>query len=174
MSGLGAGTTMKISSKVKSDQSAINNLMKRLKALDEREVEYGYYESDQHPSGKSMAEIAAINNYGDDEQNIPARPFMEQTVDYVTQRYEVDNSWKKDLWQYFCYGGGVLPFLNKQAAEYGVDSIQVVMNRQDFEDNVAWWEKAKQSKYGFTQILWETGALYDGAKTKVVKKTRDT
>lgn len=161
---------MKVSSKVKVDNKEITNLIKRLKALEEREVEYGYYEEDQHPSGKSMAYIASVNNYGDDEQNIPPRDFMGQTVDYVSQRYTIDPKWEKDLWSYLCYGGGVIKFLNNQAVTYGVDSIQVVMNRQDFIDNVAWWDAAKKSKYGFTQILWETGALYDGAKTKVVKK----
>lgn len=142
--------------------------MNRLKALNGLEAEYGYYTEDQHPSGMSMAALAEIQEYGDDINIVP-RPFMAQTDDYVAQRYEVDFSWRNDLWNFLSKGGQAKTFLKNQADTYGIDSIQIVLNRQDFEDNAVRWSAYKERKYGYTQILWETGALYEGAKSKVVK-----
>ena len=157
-----------VSSKVKCDMKELERFLKRLQQVDRYSVEYGYYPEQSHHSGMSLAEIAEIQEYGDDEMNIPARPFMQQTTDYMDLQYQSRSNWKQTLWDYL-KGKGTITQFYRGIGLQGVDGIQTVINRQDFEDNVEWWSKMKTEKYGFTQILYETGSLYNNAKVKVVR-----
>lgn len=161
---------MKVKSKTTSDQTQIKSLLRRLKSLDSHCVEYGYYEEDKHPSGKSMAEVASIQEYGDEETGIPSRPFMTQAQEYSSQLMEIDSKWRGDLWKYLSGNGQIKTFLYKQAEDYGKESIQFVINRQHFEENAPWWRDYKSKTYGHTDILRATGTLYDNVKFKVKKE----
>ena len=48
--------------------------------LENKQVKAGFLESSVYPDGQSVAYVAAINEYGCPEKNIPARPFMRPTI----------------------------------------------------------------------------------------------
>lgn len=160
-----------VKSKVKCEMKELNKFLKRLEQVDKYKVEYGYYPEQTHHSGMSLSEIAEIQEYGDDELNIPPRPFMAQTADYMERKFQSDGKWKQTLWDYLKGKGRITQFYRGIGLQ-GVDGIQTIINRQDFIDNVEWWTKAKIEHYGFTQILYETGGLYNDAKVKVVKDSK--
>ncbi len=157
---------MSFKSKVKSDTKQFDEMMRRLKRLESYSIEYGYYDEDMHSSGKGMATLAAIHEYGDGP--IPERPFISQADDYLGRWYETSNRWKQDLNDYLKNGGKITSFL-KHEGDRGVDAIQTVINRQDFVENVEWWANWKQAKYGHSDILRATNEMYEGAKVKVIK-----
>lgn len=64
--------------KIHKDYSGLQKLKKTLQKLSKETVEYGYYSEDVYPDGDTVAEIAAINEYGSFEN--PPRPFFEQSI----------------------------------------------------------------------------------------------
>jgi hypothetical protein len=57
-----------------------NRLIQIANDLENKQVKAGFLESSVYPDGQSVAYVAAINEYGCPEKNIPARPFMRPTV----------------------------------------------------------------------------------------------
>lgn len=157
---------MSFKSTVTSDTKQIADVIQRLKRLESYSVEYGYYDEDLHSSGKGMATLAAIHEYGDGA--IPERPFLSQADDYLGRWYEVSNRWKQDINNYLKNGGNIVSVLTYEGNR-GSDAIQTVINRQDFVENVAWWREWKQAKYGHSDILRASNEMYEGAKVKVIK-----
>jgi hypothetical protein len=157
-----------VSSKVKCDMKELERFLKRLQQVDRYSVEYGYYPEQSHHSGMSLAEIAEIQEYGDDEMNIPARPFMQQTTDYMDLQYQSRGNWKQTLWDYL-KGKGTITQFYRGIGLQGVDGIQTVINRQDFIDIADWWRQWKEKYAKHSDILRESGSLYENAKVKVVR-----
>ena len=162
-----------VKSKVTCDMKELNKFLKRLEQVDKYSVEYGYYPEQTHHSGKSLAEIAEIQEYGDDEMNIPPRPFMAQTDEYMERRFQSDNKWKQSLWDYLKGKGRINQFY-RGIGLLGVDGIQTVINRQDFVDIKEWWRRWKEVYATHSDILRETGSLYNNAKVKVVRNGNET
>lgn len=54
----------------------IRSVAKYLKELHGATLEVGFVDSGSYNNGKSIAAVAAINEYGSEEANIPARAFM--------------------------------------------------------------------------------------------------
>lgn len=162
------------SSKVTSDQREIRNLLNRLGKLEEYEAEYGYYADQGSADSKlPLSDLALVHNFGSEKHSIPPRPFMEQTNDFVTMQLEITTRWVDDLYKYLKNGGQVTK-LYKSFAKEGADSIQRVINRQDFLPNTPDWEAHKLKVYGHQHILIETGLLYESADYKVVRKDVQT
>lgn len=58
-----------------------NRLIQIANDLENKQVKVGFLESSVYPDdGQSVAYVAAINEYGCPEKNIPARPFMRPTI----------------------------------------------------------------------------------------------
>lgn len=158
---------MRVTSKVSSDQKEIANLIRRLKVLEDFQAEYGYFADQIHEgSGMNMADLAAMQNDG--TKNIPPRPFMDETNKAMSRWFEVNKTWKIELWDYLKWGKGIKPFYTKIANE-SANAIRTVIDTGDWADNVAWWEQAKIEKYGTTAPLIETQELYEGAIGRVTK-----
>ena len=51
-------------------------LKARLQALSTKQVEVGFFETDNYPDGTPVAYVAAINEFGNPAGNLPARPFF--------------------------------------------------------------------------------------------------
>lgn len=56
-------------------------LEERLKGFENRVAQVGWLETAQYPSGKNVAEVAVIQELGAPGASIPARPFVQPTVD---------------------------------------------------------------------------------------------
>jgi hypothetical protein len=160
---------VKFSSKVTSDQKDILAMISRLHKLEEYQAEYGYFDEDEHSSGLSMSHIAYIHENGEESNNIPARPFMSQAGDYHAARFESKLGWKNDVFNYLKHGGRIDKFYIKFTRE-GVDSIQTVMNRQQFVENAPHYAAYKNRTFGHELILFATSELYEGARGKAVKR----
>lgn len=63
------------------DTGAEFKLQSALLQMKRKSVKIGWFESSNYPDGTPVAYVAAIQNYGSPAQNIPPRPFMENTED---------------------------------------------------------------------------------------------
>jgi hypothetical protein len=160
---------VKFTSKVTSDQKDILAMIKRLHKLEEYQAETGYFDEDEHSSGLSMSHLAYIHENGEDSNDIPARPFMSQAGDYHEARFESKVGWKNDVFNYLKSGGRIDKFYLKFTRE-AIDSIQDVLNRQDFAPNEEHYKNFKLRTFGHDLILFATSELYEGARGKAVKR----
>jgi hypothetical protein len=158
---------MQITSKVTSDMKQITNMMSRLNKLNKTHVEYGFFEDQIHQgSGKPMSELATLLNNG--TRFIPERPFADDAFNSMQRWMDVNNGWKTDVWRYL-KNGGRIDVMFKKYGQIGADTIRAMMNNNNYADNVAWWEKMKQEKYGLSMPLIETHELYDGAIYRIIR-----
>lgn len=69
-------------------------------------VKVGFFEGRKYPDGTSVVEVAVKNEYGDEEERIPARPFMLQAFENNQAK------WRKFVNQ-----------LAKQSGNYDINTI---------------------------------------------------
>lgn len=161
------GITMKITSKVTSDQKQITSLIRRLQSLESHEIQYGYFQGDIHQSsGLDIAELAELLNFGTD--NILPRPFMAAANDSAERYSQTSNEWKRHIWSYLCGGGNISQVLGKIGLAYNRFIPQAILFG-DWPRNSDEWAAWKFEKYGSSQPLIETSELMDSSKVKVIK-----
>ena len=135
-------------------------LDKSLKALENDQVEYGYIDDKiHHGSDLPMGTLATIMEYGSDERNIPARPF----VLYSAYILEEDHNLFTTAFNNYVYkqrGAEALKPLGRR----GVRSIQTSIMTQDF----APLKPETVKKKGFDTILVENHELINSATYKIV------
>ena len=68
--------------KRKSNPQALANLNKLVRGFKEQELKVGWFESDRYDNAQKtpVAAVAARNEFGSQEDNIPPRPFMRPTI----------------------------------------------------------------------------------------------
>ena len=165
---------MKIKSTVKSDMRDITNFFKKLDKITSLEAEAGYYDEDRHHSGYSMYEIAWLHENGELDFGIPQRPFMTQASNITYRNFKVDNKWKRSVVNYL-FNKGVIKVnkVFKDMADNIKRDIQQAIDEQNFWPNNPEWARVKAAKNPKAKILVETGEMYEGVKTKVVKKNEE-
>lgn len=57
-----------------------DRLIQMANDLENKQVKVGFFETSVYPTGQPVAYVAAINEYGCPEKNIPARPFLRPTI----------------------------------------------------------------------------------------------
>ena len=161
--------SVKVSSKVTSDFKQFSLLVQRLNSLDKYEGQYGYFAGDIHKSsGLPIADLADMLNSGTSQ--IPARPFVDDAINSMERWMQVNRTWKNEVWDFLCKGGGVSKLYQKYA-NIGANTIRAMIDVNTYEDNNLAWAAMKQEKYGSFKIpLTETDELYNAAKGKVVKR----
>lgn len=55
-------------------------IRQRLRDLQRKQVEVGFFETVRYPDGTPVAYVAAIQEFGSPDNNIPARPFFRPTI----------------------------------------------------------------------------------------------
>jgi hypothetical protein len=60
--------------------SLLDRLLEIADDLENKQVKVGFFESSVYPTGETVAEVAAQNEYGNPEEHIPARPFLRPTI----------------------------------------------------------------------------------------------
>lgn len=139
----------------------LNDILKRLHSLEDNHVEYGYDSTPHNPSDKTLAEIAAIHEYG--MLGNPERDFMYQ-ADINNQ---IDNTVRvmKNTEEYIYYGGSFVNLFTN-IGKMGVESIKDSIQGGNFEPNAAMTIRLK----GSDRPLIDTGELLNGAKYWVIKE----
>lgn len=140
------------------------NLFKRLENMEEVSVEAGF-NSDQHPTaGMTFAQLAAIHEYGYEEEHIPQRDFMTQALMDMSASGNPYENIAVDL----IYGKGV-------RADHTFNKIGKLMGEQIRESIIRgnFVELSKKTKALKTQnadkILIETEAMIDSIMSQVVR-----
>lgn len=151
---------MKFKGKTTNDMKPFNELMRRLHNLDDNHVEYGY-DGTPHHSGKTLAEIAAIHEYG--MLGNPERDFMHQT--YINMQLENTNRIMQNAEEYLYYGGNYVSLLTN-IGTMGTDMIVDTINGGNFVENSPMTIALK----GSNKPLIDTGDLQHGAKKWVIKE----
>lgn len=152
-----------ISSKIESS-STMKSFLNKLRNLDDSCVETGYYPEQTHPnSDLNLAEMAAINELGSEEQNIPARDFMWQSFCVYFRGNGQKNA--DDLVAHYLYNKGSnlkseLSYIGKQMQWFIPYTIDT---GGDFEDNAKYTVTLK----GRNQPLVDQGYMRDNSKIKI-------
>lgn len=87
---------MPSSSSIRDTDRGFKRILKMLTREARRaRVEVGWFADKKHPSGIATAEIAAVQEYGSPELNIPERSVLRRTVDEHRMDYERRH---RDVW----------------------------------------------------------------------------
>ena len=103
----------------------------------------GYYPADKYPDGEHVAQIAANNEYGVPERNIPSRPFFKRAINNMKKEYP--NLFKE---------------VTKTVGKHGVNTASLELIGNTFRD------KIKQSING------EFGSFVPNAPATLMKKSK--
>lgn len=145
------------------DLKVWDEIIAKTENLGNWEVEYGYYENQSHPeSDLSLADIAAINEFGSKTKNIPSRPFMFQTSlsHSADKQHEI-------LYLDMLFKRKPLRSALKEIGERGVQLVEQIIDMGNFEANAPFTIDLK----GFDRPLVDTGYLKSHAKSKVQKRS---
>lgn len=151
----------------KQTHNYLNQLKKRLQELNKSTVEVGYFPSQQHYSGLSMAGLFAIHSGGAPSVGIPARPAMEIALMFNPVNKNI--TIKRDLSKYFSKISHKYPpirftqLLENVGGDY-VDKIRAVFgDTSKLDSNSFWTQQAKKSAGvvpSNNPLVW-TGSLRD-------------
>ena len=142
------------------DASFFDDLDKTLVELENDQIEYGYIKDEiHHGSGLPMGTLATIMEYGSDERNIPARPFVLYSA-YILEENHTPFITAFNNYVYKKRGKEALKPLGRK----GVRSIQTSIMTQDF----APLKPETVAKKGSSTILVENHELINSASYKIV------
>jgi hypothetical protein len=146
-------------------------LERDVNSLTSRQIEYGYFEEDQHPSGNPTSYIAFWNNYGTQRSDgkgwhIPPRGFLELADSFVT--YDIDK-YNKMVYKAIIRGGKQqINAILKHIGDQSADSIREAIDTQSFQELAP----STVVQKGSDVQLIETNTLYDQAKYKITQKSK--
>lgn len=153
---------------ITSDLKGLDALYKRLQDLNQKEIQYGYFEESRYTTederGRNNTPVAQIailheNGFSGEYGNIPARPFFTQSL-------------KKAEWMvkqsapaiYLAVLKGTQEKNFVAIAKWLKESVQDSIDEQDFTPLSDRTIKDK----GHSKILVESGTLRDSVKAKIV------
>lgn len=154
-----------IKTKVKNsfDMSEWNKIVKKMTTLDGYVVETGYHADQIHPEHDlSLSYIAYVNNFGDEDQNIPARPFMDFAAQWHDQ--ELEKKAPQLVQMYFYQDKKLMPML-REVGNRGKALIEIVIDWNQFTPNAP---KTLAVKEGSTPLV-DSGYMKKNAKIKIYK-----
>lgn len=132
---------------------------KRIKQLSgSKYVEVGFMSDAKYPDGTKVAEVAFINEYGDPLHNIPARPFMRQTIS------KNKSDWIKNIYSSISSGKDISQSLSFLGEKIVGDIQDSIINFSD-PPNAPYTIQKK----GFNDPLVETGNMIKSVTKRVVK-----
>jgi len=143
-----------------TDISELEKYFGQLSELSNKEVEYGFYE-EKHPSGMSMAYLAAIHEQG--WNNLPERNFIYSTAIHFQQGLIKHI---KRMHNGIIRGESFNTYLKKIGTD-GADSIRFTIDQGTFSNPTVSgkWASVK----GFDNAMIHFGDLSSAATYRVVK-----
>lgn len=138
---------------IEFDDSGWKEIERKLLALENKTIEYGFYSDQYHAEADwDMASLALTMERGSVKHNIPSRPFMTQSGIYFTL---LKMNIVKLAYQQYLQGK---TDLSNMLGRIGVAAKQNVSNTITFQNFVA-LKPATVAAKGFDTILIESGTL---------------
>ncbi len=166
-----AGST-RLGYEIKTDYKGLDALWKRLQDLNQKDIQYGYFEDNRYTEGdRAGTPVASIawqhetgmsdNAAGPSNENVsfPARPFFTQSLEKA--KWFVRQSAPSVFLASF-QGKQEKSFV--QMGQWLKESIQDTIDEQNFVPNAALTIALKKSD----KILVETGTLRNSVEAKIV------
>lgn len=155
--------TLSMDVKVTADTKGLKEIRRRLIAATAQHVQVGFFGGQPHPNAPehTVAEIAAIQEFGLPSQNIPERPFIAATV----RSTNVGNTLAKSMKR----------FLNRTEIVQGVWTAAGIKLVRDMQLVITEFSSPANApftvaKKGFDNPLIETGHMRDSVDFKVGRK----
>ena len=67
--------------RIRDERKLFDRILRQMRALDRTNIEAGYFEGRDHPSGQPSANLAAIHEWGAPSAHIPSRPTIRPAFD---------------------------------------------------------------------------------------------
>lgn len=150
--------------KVTSNTKSLDRIVRQLRKAAGHAVQVGYFDGKTHPNTDgehTEATIAAINEFGVPEDNIPERPFMMTTARRTRALREVARGYRTIISR---PGVSAITHLLRKPGRVMQKEMSGVI--RDFSDPAN--APATIAKKGFDNPLVETGHLRDSVDTRIV------
>jgi len=160
-------TSTKYGYTVEVDLKPLEGLVKRLRDLDQKEIQWGYFEDNRYPvsrntrSGKPVADIAAKHESGWVGRlgYVPPRPFFTQSL----HRAKIVFLENVDLIYKYAFMGQMRNSMVDLAKELA-NTIPQTIDAQNFTPIT----RQTAQKKGSDEILVETGKLRNSVQAKLI------
>lgn len=150
------------------EDTSLDALFAKFLALDKIEIEAGFLTPKHHPeSDLSIPAIAAIQQYGNESNNIPARPFI--TDGAVLSIDEIHKLWAGVFRNYLLGGVGLAAF--EPVAKASREGIAKAIALQRYRALSPVTIKIRQDKGNYsTHILVDSAYLINDIDSKISKR----
>lgn len=155
---------------LKGSDMSLDEFFRKMEALDNIVIEAGYLEAKAHPqSDLTIPAIAAIQQFGNESNNIPARPFMTDGAVHASK--EIPTHWTKVFKDYLLSNKGLAAF--NPIAKASREGIAQAIALQRYKPLSPVTIKIRQDKGNYsTHILIDTGHLINAIESKVTRKRK--
>lgn len=154
----------------KGDDMSLDDYFRKMEALDYIEIDAGYLEPKLHPeSDLTIPAIAAIQQFGNETNNTPARPFM--TDGALHSSKQIPKHWHSVFNDYLMRGKGLAAF--EPIAKASREGIAQAIALQRYRPLSPVTIKIRQDRGNYsTHILIDTGHLINAVESKVVRRRK--
>lgn len=151
----------------KGEDMSLEEYFLKMQALDSIEIEAGFLEPKSHPeSDLTFPAIAAIQQFGNETNNTPARPFM--TDGALHSSKEIPKLWAEVFRDYLKKGQGLAAF--EPIAKASREGIAQAIALQRYRPLSPVTIKIREDKGNYsTHILIDSAYLVNGIESKVVR-----
>lgn len=152
----------------KGDDMSLEQYFTKMLALDSIEIDAGFLEPKSHPeSDLTIPAIAAIQQFGSDTNNIPARPFL--TDGALHSSKEMPKYWQEVFRDYLVRGKGLAAF--EPIAKASREGIAQAIALQRYKPLSPVTIKIRQDKGNYsTHILIDSAHLINAIESKVTRR----
>lgn len=147
-----------------SDMS-LDDFFRKMEALDYIEIDAGFLTPKQHPeSDLTIPAIAAIQQFGNETNNVPARPFLTDGALHASE--EIPKHWTKVFRDYLLHGKGLAAF--EPIAKATREGIAQAIALQRYRPLSPVTIKIRQDRGNMsTHILIDTGYLINSIESDI-------
>ena len=154
----------------RGDDMSLDEYFKKMEALDYIEIDSGFLTDKPHPeSDLSIPAIAAIQQFGNESNNTPARPFLTDGALHASK--EMPKHMSEVFRSYLLSKKGLESF--EPLAKVSRESIAKAIALQRYKPLSPTTIKIRQSRGNYsTHILVDTGHMINEIESKVVRRRK--
>lgn len=155
---------------LRGEDMSLDEYFRKMEALDYIVVDAGYLEPKAHPeSDLTIPTIAAIQQFGNESNNIPARPFMTDGALHASK--EIPKHWQSVFRDYLLRGKGLAAF--EPVAKATREGIAKAIAMQRYRPLSPVTLKIRQDRGNYsTHILIDTGHLVNEVTSEVKRERK--
>lgn len=150
---------------LKGDDMSLDQFFRKMEALEFIQIDAGFLEPKAHPeSDLTIPAIAAIQQFGNESNNTPARPFMTDGALHASKA--IPKLWMTVFADYLLHGKGLGAF--EPIAKATREGIAQAIALQRYRPLSPVTLKIRQDRGNYsTHILIDTGHLINNIESKV-------